>query len=134
MSTFLDTLADIERRFDELEQLMADPAVTAGGRRGATAAFTVVLTPRVRKRLAPGRDTKRPGAASPSLTRSVRTTVKTRRRPRVALRDPPADPNQLRQRPPYFSQARTASQARLRLPQQFQLFGKTRGGSLAGHS
>lgn len=29
MSTFLDTLADIERRFDELEQLMADPAVTA---------------------------------------------------------------------------------------------------------
>ncbi len=28
MSTFLDTLADIERRFDELEQLMADPAVT----------------------------------------------------------------------------------------------------------
>jgi peptide chain release factor 1 len=29
MNTFLDTLADIERRFDELEQLMADPAVTA---------------------------------------------------------------------------------------------------------
>jgi peptide chain release factor 1 len=29
MSTFLDTLADIELRFDELEQLMADPAVTA---------------------------------------------------------------------------------------------------------
>ena len=29
MSTFLDTLGDIERRYDELEQLMADPAVTA---------------------------------------------------------------------------------------------------------
>jgi peptide chain release factor 1 len=29
MSTFLDTLADIENRYDELEQLMADPAVTA---------------------------------------------------------------------------------------------------------
>ncbi len=29
MSTFLDTLADIERRFDELEQLMADPEITA---------------------------------------------------------------------------------------------------------
>ena len=29
MSTFLDTLADIENRFDELEQLMADPTVTA---------------------------------------------------------------------------------------------------------
>ncbi|MGH2614481.1 MAG: peptide chain release factor 1, partial [Thermomicrobiales bacterium] len=28
MSTFLETLADIERRYDELEQLMADPAVT----------------------------------------------------------------------------------------------------------
>ena len=28
MSTFLDTLADIERRYDELEQLMADPGVT----------------------------------------------------------------------------------------------------------
>ena len=28
MSTFLDTLADIEHRYDELEQLMADPAVT----------------------------------------------------------------------------------------------------------
>ena len=28
MSTFLDTLADIERRYDELEQLMADPEVT----------------------------------------------------------------------------------------------------------
>ena len=28
MSTFLDTLGDIERRFDELEQLMADPEVT----------------------------------------------------------------------------------------------------------
>ena len=28
MSTFLDTLAEIERRYDELEQLMADPAVT----------------------------------------------------------------------------------------------------------
>ena len=29
MSTFLDTLADIENRYDELEQLMADPTVTA---------------------------------------------------------------------------------------------------------
>src|SRR5215211_1521564 len=29
MSTFLDTLADIENRYEELEQLMADPAVTA---------------------------------------------------------------------------------------------------------
>ena len=29
MSTFLDTLADIESRYEELEQLMADPAVTA---------------------------------------------------------------------------------------------------------
>ena len=29
MSTFLDTLADIESRYDELEQLMADPTVTA---------------------------------------------------------------------------------------------------------
>src|SRR3712207_6409633 len=29
MTTFLDTLADIENRYDELEQLMADPAVTA---------------------------------------------------------------------------------------------------------
>jgi peptide chain release factor 1 len=29
MSTFLDTLADIENRYDELEQLMADPSVTA---------------------------------------------------------------------------------------------------------
>jgi peptide chain release factor 1 len=29
MSTFLETLGDIERRYDELEQLMADPAVTA---------------------------------------------------------------------------------------------------------
>ena len=28
MSTFLDTLADIESRYDELEQLMADPTVT----------------------------------------------------------------------------------------------------------
>jgi peptide chain release factor 1 len=28
MSTFLDTLADIERRYDELEQLLADPEVT----------------------------------------------------------------------------------------------------------
>jgi len=28
MSTFLDTLADIERRFDELDQLLADPTVT----------------------------------------------------------------------------------------------------------
>jgi peptide chain release factor 1 len=28
MSTFLDTLADIESRYEELEQLMADPAVT----------------------------------------------------------------------------------------------------------
>src|SRR5829696_4320709 len=28
MSTFLDTLADIERRYDELEQLLADPGVT----------------------------------------------------------------------------------------------------------
>jgi len=28
MNTFLGTLADIERRFDELEQLMADPEVT----------------------------------------------------------------------------------------------------------
>ena len=28
MSTFLDTLADIERRYEELEQSMADPAVT----------------------------------------------------------------------------------------------------------
>ena len=29
MSTFLDTLVDIESRYDELEQLMADPTVTA---------------------------------------------------------------------------------------------------------
>src|SRR3954466_11531509 len=29
MSTFLDTLVDIESRYDELEQLMADPSVTA---------------------------------------------------------------------------------------------------------
>src|SRR5918997_1425131 len=29
MSTFLDTLADIENRYDELEQLIADPTVTA---------------------------------------------------------------------------------------------------------
>src|SRR5688500_11608469 len=29
MTTFLDTLADIENRYDELEQLMADPTVTA---------------------------------------------------------------------------------------------------------
>ena len=29
MSTFLETLGDIERRFEELEELMADPAVTA---------------------------------------------------------------------------------------------------------
>ena len=29
MSTFLDTLADIESRYEELEQLMADPTVTA---------------------------------------------------------------------------------------------------------
>ena len=29
MSTFLDTLADIENRYEELEQLMADPTVTA---------------------------------------------------------------------------------------------------------
>src|SRR5215204_411108 len=28
MSTFLDTHADIERRYDELEQLLADPEVT----------------------------------------------------------------------------------------------------------
>jgi len=28
MSTFLDTLGDIERRYDELEQLLADPEVT----------------------------------------------------------------------------------------------------------
>jgi peptide chain release factor 1 len=28
MSTFLDTLSDIERRFEELESLMADPAIT----------------------------------------------------------------------------------------------------------
>ena len=29
MTTFLDTLAEIENRYDELEQLMADPSVTA---------------------------------------------------------------------------------------------------------
>ena len=29
MTTFLDTLADIENRYNELEQLMADPTVTA---------------------------------------------------------------------------------------------------------
>ena len=29
MNTFLDTLGDIERRFEELEELMADPGVTA---------------------------------------------------------------------------------------------------------
>src|SRR3712207_2695235 len=29
MTPFLDTLADIENRYDELEQLMADPTVTA---------------------------------------------------------------------------------------------------------
>ena len=29
MSTFLDTLADIERRYEELEQLLADPSITA---------------------------------------------------------------------------------------------------------
>jgi peptide chain release factor 1 len=29
MSTFLDTLVDIESRYNELEQLMADPTVTA---------------------------------------------------------------------------------------------------------
>jgi peptide chain release factor 1 len=29
MSTFLDTLADIERRYEEIERLMADPAVTS---------------------------------------------------------------------------------------------------------
>src|SRR5215217_6696480 len=29
MTTFLDTLADIENRYDELEQLMTDPTVTA---------------------------------------------------------------------------------------------------------
>jgi peptide chain release factor 1 len=29
MTTFLDTLADIENRYEELEQLMADPTVTA---------------------------------------------------------------------------------------------------------
>src|SRR5436853_6780057 len=28
MSTFLDTLVDIERRYDDLERLLADPAVT----------------------------------------------------------------------------------------------------------
>lgn len=29
MTTFMDTLADIERRFDDLEELMVDPAVTS---------------------------------------------------------------------------------------------------------
>ncbi|MCC7024342.1 MAG: PCRF domain-containing protein, partial [Thermomicrobiales bacterium] len=29
MSTFLDTLADLERRYEELERLMAEPEVTS---------------------------------------------------------------------------------------------------------